>query len=105
MLTEEEESPATAGSASEAAAPEEGTRTVVVSRDPVTGYGLTLGGEQPVYVQTVRPGGASDRAGIRENDVIVKVNSRRVVTEATHHEVVHMIQGVHVFQSACLPQN
>ena len=71
----------------------EGTRTLIVSRDPATGYGLTLGGEQPVYVQTVRRGGAADRAGIRENDVIVKVNNRRVVTEATHHEVVNMIQG------------
>ena len=31
---------------------EEGiNRTVIVVRDPMTGYGLTLGGEQPVYVQ------------------------------------------------------
>ena len=72
---------------------EEECRTLTVVRDPSTGYGLTLGGEQPVYVQTVKPGGASDLAGVRENDVIVKVNNRRVVTEATHHEVVNMIQG------------
>merc|ERR1719295_924622 len=75
---------------------EEGiNRTVIVVRDPMTGYGLTLGGEQPVYVQTVRPGGAADRAGVRENDVIVKVNSRRVVTEATHHEVVNGRPGLY----------
>ena len=31
---------------------EEGiNRTVIVVRDAMTGYGLTLGGEQPVYVQ------------------------------------------------------
>ena len=71
----------------------EKTRTLIVSRDPVTGYGLTLSGDQPVFVQTVRPGGAADRAGVRENDVIVKVNGQRVVTEASHSEVVNMIQG------------
>ena len=76
---------------------EEECRTLTVVRDPSTGYGLTLGGEQPVYVQTVKPGGASDLAGVRENDVIVKVNNRRVVTEATHHEVVNMIQGTELF--------
>lgn len=76
-----------------AAAEAEGTRTLLVTRDSITGYGLTLGGEQPVFVQTVRPGGAADRAGVKENDVIVKVNNRRVVTEATHQEVVNLIQG------------
>ena len=46
------------------------TRTLIVSRDPVTGYGLTLSGDQPVFVQTVKPGGAADRAGVKENDLI-----------------------------------
>ena len=73
----------------------EKTRTLIVSRDPVTGYGLTLSGDQPVFVQTIRPGGAADRAGVKENDVIVKVNGQRVVTEASHSEVVNMIQGRH----------
>ena len=63
----------------------------MVVRDSL-GYGLTLSGDQPVFVQTVRSGGAADRAGIRENDVIVKVNGRRV-TEASHTDVVNMIQG------------
>ena len=62
-----------------------------MSRDQ-SGYGLTLSGDQPVFVQTVRPGGAADRAGVREHDIIVKVNGQRV-TEASHTEVVELIQG------------
>ena len=56
------------------------------------GYGLTLSGDKPVFVQTVRPGGAAFRAGIRENDVIIRVNGVRV-TESNHNEVVKQIQG------------
>ena len=77
----------------EGLAADENLRTVYVSKDPVTGFGLTLGGEQPVYVQTVRPGGAADKAGVRKNDIVVKVNGKRVVTEATHNEVVSLISG------------
>ena len=88
MITEEPPDP------DDLPAEDDRTRTLIVTRDPVTGYGLTLGGEQPVYVQTVRPGGAADRAGVRENDVILKVNNRSVVTEASHHEVVSLIQGI-----------
>ena len=69
------------------------TRTLIVSRDPVTGYGLTLSGDQPVFVQTVKPGGAADRAGVKENDLILKVNGQPVITDASHNEVVAMIQG------------
>lgn len=64
---------------------------MLVFRDP-SGYGLTLSSDQPVFVQTVRPGGAASRAGIRENDVILRVNGRRV-TEASHSDVVALIQG------------
>lgn len=55
-------------------------------------YGLTLSGDKPVFVQTVRLGGPADRAGIRENDVIIRVNGTRVL-ESLHTEVVNMIQG------------
>ena len=63
------------------------------------GYGLTLSGDQPVFVQTVRPGGAAERAGIQENDVILKVNGQRV-TEASHTDVVALIQGRTFFGSS-----
>ena len=67
------------------------SRTLIVSRDQ-SGYGLTLSGDQPVFVQTVLQYGAADRAGVREQDIIVKVNGQRV-TEASHSEVVELIQG------------
>ena len=46
-------------------------------------------------MQTVRPGGAAHRAGIREKDVIVKVNGAHV-TQSTHTEVVDLIAGKRV---------
>ena len=68
-------------------------RNLIVKRDPDTGYGLTLSGDQPVFVQTVKPGGSAYRAGVRENDLILKVNGQPVITDATHNQVVAMIQG------------
>lgn len=79
------------------------TRTLIVTRDPVSGFGLTLSGDQPVSVQTVRPGGAADRAGVRENDIIVKVNGQMVVTDHAHSEVVKMIMGKPRPHQTCLP--
>ena len=46
-------------------------------------------------MQTVRPSGAAHRAGIREKDVIVKVNGAHV-TQSTHTEVVDLIAGKRV---------
>ena len=63
-----------------------------VYRDDQFGFGLTLSGDRPVSVQTVRPGGAADRAGIQQQDVIVKVNGTHV-TQSTHGEVVELIAG------------
>ena len=81
----------------------ERTRTLNVTRDD-QGFGLTLSGDRPVSVQTVRPGGAAHRAGIREKDVIVKVNGAHV-TQSTHTEVVDLIAGKRVvilfFQFSC----
>ena len=62
------------------------------------GYGLILAGDQPVYVQSVRAGGAAARAGVRENDVIKRVNGR-LVTGDTHTDVVHLIQGEQLLPS------
>ena len=68
----------------------ERSRTLIVHKDD-SGYGLTLSGDKPCRVQTVRPGGASDKAGVREGDVIIKVNGQQV-TESLHGEVVKLIQ-------------
>ena len=68
----------------------ERSQTLIVHKDD-SGYGLTLSGDKPCRVQTVRPGGASDKAGVREGDVIIKVNGQQV-TESLHGEVVKLIQ-------------
>jgi hypothetical protein len=68
----------------------EKSRTLIVHKDE-GGYGLTLSGDKPTRVQTVRVGGASHRAGVREGDVIIKVNGQQV-TESSHGEVVKLIQ-------------
>ncbi|XP_023349404.1 rho guanine nucleotide exchange factor 11 [Eurytemora carolleeae] len=66
-------------------------RTLIVHKDE-SGYGLTLSGDKPTRVQTVRINGASHRSGVREGDVILKVNGQQV-TDSDHIEVVKLIQG------------
>ena len=46
---------------------------MVIQRDRY-GYGLTVTGDYPVFVLSVREGGAAHRAGIHVNDQIIKVN-------------------------------
>jgi len=67
------------------------SRTIVVTKDD-DGYGLTLSGDNPVFVQTVKPGGAADRAGVQRGDIIVRVNGQ-VATKMGHTDVVFLIQG------------
>lgn len=90
--TRSQRTPSSSGSGGAEMSVPDRTRTLIVSRDEATGYGLTLSGDRPVFVQTVRPGGAADRAGVREKDVIVKVNGARV-TQSTHTEVVDLISA------------
>ena len=45
----------------------------------------------PSRVQTVRAGGASNKASVRGGDVIIKVKGQQV-TESLHSEVVKLIQ-------------
>ncbi|UJR35570.1 hypothetical protein I4U23_028323 [Adineta vaga] len=47
-------------------------KNVIIQRDRF-GYGLTVSGDNPVYVLSVREGGAAHRAGININDQIIKV--------------------------------
>lgn len=64
-------------------------RCVVVAKEP-TGYGLTVTGEHPVYVETVKPNGAAGKAGVRSGDQIVKINGMPV-SSSNHFEVLRMI--------------
>ncbi|XP_065322721.1 uncharacterized protein LOC135929908 isoform X2 [Gordionus sp. m RMFG-2023] len=66
-------------------------RCLIIKKDH-KGYGLTVSGDNPVYVQSVRKDGAADRAGVREGDRIIKVNGN-LVTQANHLEVVRLIKA------------
>jgi predicted metalloprotease with PDZ domain len=47
-------------------------KNVIIQRDRY-GYGLIVSGDNPVYVLSVREGGAAQRAGIDVDDQIIKV--------------------------------
>ncbi|CAF5185016.1 unnamed protein product, partial [Rotaria magnacalcarata] len=53
-------------------------KNVIIQRDRF-GYGLTVSGDNPVYVLSVREGGAAHRAGININDQIIKVKKALII--------------------------
>ncbi|CAH0393751.1 unnamed protein product [Bemisia tabaci] len=67
------------------------TTTIIVNKDE-RGYGMKVSGDNPVYVQSVKEGGAAERAGLHSGDKIIKVNGVNV-THSTHTEVVDLIKG------------
>nr|XP_022322966.1 rho guanine nucleotide exchange factor 12-like [Crassostrea virginica] len=48
-------------------------RCVIIQRDE-KGYGLTVRGDNPVYVESVKADGAAEKAGVRQGDRICKVS-------------------------------
>ncbi|XP_074653552.1 rho guanine nucleotide exchange factor 11-like [Tubulanus polymorphus] len=66
-------------------------RCVVLQRDE-RGYGLTVSGENPVFVESVKENGAAHRSGVREGDKILKVNGT-LVAGSNHKEVVRLIKS------------
>ncbi|VDI23155.1 Rho guanine nucleotide exchange factor 11 [Mytilus galloprovincialis] len=66
-------------------------RCVIIQRDD-KGYGLTVRGDNPVYVESVKADGAAARAGVQQGDRIVKVNGT-LVTNSNHIDVVKLIKS------------
>ncbi|KAG8192162.1 hypothetical protein JTE90_027804 [Oedothorax gibbosus] len=66
-------------------------RCVIIQKDE-KGYGLTVSGDNPVFVQSVRDDGAAARAGVQQGDRIIKVNGT-LVTQSNHQEVVELIKS------------
>uniref|UniRef100_A0A1I8BTR0 PDZ domain-containing protein n=1 Tax=Meloidogyne hapla TaxID=6305 RepID=A0A1I8BTR0_MELHA len=66
-------------------------RCVVVARQS-DGFGLTVSGEYPLTVATIKPNGAAQLAGVREGDRILKVNGM-LVSCNNFQEVIKMISG------------
>ncbi|XP_054000193.1 rho guanine nucleotide exchange factor 12 isoform X5 [Hylaeus anthracinus] len=65
--------------------------TLVVYKDEA-GYGMKVSGDNPVYVQSVKEGGAAARAGLHSGDKIIKVNGVNVM-QSTHTDVVQLIKS------------
>ncbi|XP_076383350.1 rho guanine nucleotide exchange factor 2 isoform X1 [Megalopta genalis] len=65
--------------------------TLVVYKDDA-GYGMKVSGDNPVYVQSVKEGGAAARAGLHAGDKIIKVNGVNVM-QSTHTDVVQLIKS------------
>ncbi|XP_035389892.1 rho guanine nucleotide exchange factor 12 isoform X3 [Electrophorus electricus] len=66
-------------------------RCIIIQRDE-NGFGLTVSGDNPVFVQLVREDGAAMRAGVQTGDRIIKVNGT-LVTQSNHVEVVKLIKS------------
>ncbi|XP_030602173.1 rho guanine nucleotide exchange factor 12 isoform X2 [Archocentrus centrarchus] len=66
-------------------------RCVIIQRDE-NGFGLTVSGDNPVFVQLVKEDGAAMRAGVQTGDRIIKVNGT-LVTHSNHLEVVKLIKS------------
>ncbi|KRX60089.1 Rho guanine nucleotide exchange factor 12 [Trichinella sp. T9] len=64
-------------------------RNVLIKRDE-NGYGLTVCGNNPVFVRSVREGSAAAKAGVHVGECIIKVNGV-TVTSLDHLEVVKLI--------------
>nr|KAG5701064.1 hypothetical protein BaRGS_008785 [Batillaria attramentaria] len=66
-------------------------RCVIIQKDE-RGYGLTVSGDNPVYVASVKQDGAAAKAGVQKDDRIVKVNGT-LVTNRNHIDVVKLIKS------------
>ncbi|XP_026082118.1 rho guanine nucleotide exchange factor 12-like isoform X1 [Carassius auratus] len=66
-------------------------RCVIIQKDE-NGFGLTVSGDNPVFVQLVKQDGAAMRAGVQTGDRIIKVNGT-FVTQSNHVEVVKLIKS------------
>ncbi|XP_070202446.1 rho guanine nucleotide exchange factor 11-like isoform X4 [Littorina saxatilis] len=66
-------------------------RCVIIQKDE-RGYGLTVSGDNPVYVASVKLEGAAAKAGVQKDDRIVKVNGT-LVTNKNHIDVVKLIKS------------
>uniref|UniRef100_A0A453YJZ9 Guanine nucleotide exchange factor n=1 Tax=Anopheles arabiensis TaxID=7173 RepID=A0A453YJZ9_ANOAR len=83
-LTPTRESPANGSMAMQ-------TLVITVNKD-ATGYGMKVSGDKPVFVDSVKPGGAARRAGLMPDDMILKVNGTSV-RALTHTHVVELIKA------------
>ncbi|XP_051166448.1 rho guanine nucleotide exchange factor 11 isoform X3 [Leptopilina boulardi] len=66
--------------------------TILVIYKDDAGYGMKVSGNNPVFIQSVKKGGAAARAGAHAGDKIIKVNGEDVM-HSTHEDVVKLIKA------------
>lgn len=64
---------------------------LIIQKDKY-GYGMKVSGENPVFVDSVKEGGAAYRAGLHAADMILRVNGHNV-RYSTHAEVVQLMKA------------
>lgn len=64
---------------------------LIINKD-IKGYGMKVSGENPVYVESVKDGGAAHRAGLNASDMILRVNGHNV-RFSSHAEVVQLMKA------------
>lgn len=64
---------------------------LIIQKDR-NGYGMKVSGENPVFVDSVKDGGAAHRAGLNAADMILRVNGQNV-RFSTHAEVVQLMKA------------
>ncbi|XP_053684718.1 rho guanine nucleotide exchange factor 11 isoform X2 [Sabethes cyaneus] len=67
------------------------TLVLTVNKD-ASGYGMKVSGDKPVFVESVKPGGPAQKAGLIAEDMILKVNGTSV-RSSTHTNVVELIKA------------
>ncbi|TMW47873.1 hypothetical protein DOY81_007057 [Sarcophaga bullata] len=72
--------------------------TLTVRKDE-NGYGMKVSGDNPVFVESVKPGGAAQIAGLVAGDMILKVNGKEVRSEK-HPTVVSLIKASTIVELA-----
>ncbi|XP_016928678.2 uncharacterized protein RhoGEF2 isoform X2 [Drosophila suzukii] len=72
--------------------------TLTVRKDG-NGYGMKVSGDNPVFVESVKPGGAAEVAGLVAGDMILKVNGHEVRLEK-HPTVVGLIKASNTVELA-----
>ncbi|XP_055625243.1 uncharacterized protein LOC129767952 isoform X2 [Toxorhynchites rutilus septentrionalis] len=72
------------------------TLVLTVNKD-VNGYGMKVSGDKPVFVESVKPGGAAQKAGLLAEDMILKVNGISV-RSSTHTNVVELIKASEIVE-------
>lgn len=67
-------------------------RTITIKPNDTAGYGFSLSGEKPVFVDSVVEGGPSHKSGIKCGDRIIKVDGQSVF-DKKHSDVVNLLKG------------